>query len=174
VRRIPYRDTWSPPSEVEYRILADPLDVTHLAEPRPPVTCDHRPGVLGLLAAALSGAIVGGLVVLVLTLLAAPRPARATLPSPAVDVSGGPAVSPGLTGAPRLAGVPSLRVRAGAAAGAASPDRCRAACDALGATLSRATPRDGVRHQYPVARPAAAVYGAHSAICGGRALGGPA
>lgn len=121
----------------------DPLDVTHLAAPGATQsratgasgTCDHpgdhgRSGtVLGLLAAALSGAIVGGLVVLALTLLAAPRPAQATLPSPAVDVSGGPAVSPELTGALRVfedRGAPSLQV-GGAAAGAASSDSQRLA-----------------------------------------------
>jgi len=123
VRRIPYRDEWSTPSEAEYRILADPLDVTHLADVQPTtVTCDHRPGVLGLLAAALSGAVVGGLVVLALTLLAAPRSAAQA--TARVDLF--PGLSPArLTEAPGSCanrGAPSGRQEAVAAQPAASSD----------------------------------------------------
>jgi len=99
-------------------------DVSPTTGPRSPATvvCDHRPGVLAFLAAALSGAVVGGLVVLALLLLAAPRPAAQATASG--DVS--PALSPArLTGAPGSCanrGAPSGRQEAVAAQPAASSD----------------------------------------------------
>jgi hypothetical protein len=93
-----------------------------VAEIRPLVTCDHRPGTIGLLTAALSGAIVGALVVLALTLLAAPRSAAQA--TAGFDVS--PGLSPArLTGAPGSCanrGAPSGRQEAVAAQPAASSD----------------------------------------------------
>jgi len=99
VTELAYRDTWSTPSRVEYRVI------NHR---RP------RPGLLGLLLAGLSGAIVGALAVLVLLAAtgalrapeagtAAPRTAETTPRSLARDLSGESAVSARLSGAPFVA-----------------------------------------------------------------------
>jgi len=109
---------WEMAQDVE---LDDVRPITGLRSPAT-VVCDHRPGVLAFLAAALSGAVVGGLVVLALLLLAAPRPAAQA--TARVDLF--PGLSPArLTGAPGSCanrGAPSGRQEAVAAQPAASSD----------------------------------------------------
>jgi len=122
---------WEMAQDVE---LDDVSPTTGLRRPAT-VVCDHRPGVLAFLAAALSGAVVGGLVVLALLLLAAPRPAAQA--TARVDLF------PGLSPA-RLTEAPLPRA---GTTGVSSPARLRAelsdaVLDGLASHMGHGVPAD--------------------------------